>query len=450
MKSIQFLGASGTVTGSGYLLTTEDNQTALIDFGMFQETGDILEYNYQPVSFDPATLDAVFLTHAHLDHCGRLPVLINHGFRGKIYLTEATKAITALSLMDAAGIAAEDKQHTPLYTKEDVNKTIQHMETITLGQTIATNAFIATFYDAGHILGSASIKIAAKGKADQSIIFSGDLGNTPEDLIQPTEPISQASIVVMETTYGDRVHPTEDASKIIQDEINTIEKTDGVLLIPAFSIERTQEILHRLYHLQKDKKILPTTAIFLDSPMAIHVTEIFEKFPALYNNELAHDQKVFTFPNLTFTLSSEESKAIFKHEGPKVIIAGSGMMSGGRILHHLQNYASLTTTRILIVGYQAVDTLGREILEGAKTVTINKQQVKINATITSIESLSSHADQPKLLHWLQQIKDVEKIFLVHGEDSSRKILAEEIRKTLGIENIFLPEKEQIYSLSEEK
>lgn len=445
MKSIQFFGASGTVTGSAYLITTADGHTALIDFGMFQEE-DKISYNFESLAFEPEKLDAVFLTHAHLDHCGRLPLLITHGFRGNIYLTEATKAIVQIALLDAAHITGEDKTHPPLYTKEDVNQTMEHMSIVSYDKEVTAGAFVATFSNAGHILGSASIKIAEKNNPNQTIIFSGDLGNTPEDLIQPTEPIKQANIVVMESTYGDKMHPKENPSEILQQEIEKIEQTNAVLLIPTFSIERTQEVLHRLYHLQKDKKIKSTTPIFLDSPMAIHITEIFQKFPQLYNSEFAHDKEPFAFPDLIITASPEESKAISKANTPKIIIAGSGMMSGGRILHHLANYATIPTTRILIVGYQAVGTLGREILNGKREVMIEKQPVTINATITSIESLSSHADQPKLLHWLTQIKGVKKVFLTHGEDTTRQIFAEKIKRETGLQDVIIPEKDMSYSL----
>lgn len=440
---LSFLGASGTVTGSAYLLETADRHTALVDFGMFQEEGKT-DINFQPLSFDAKKLDAVFVTHAHLDHCGRLPLLIKQGFTGSIFLTEATKAIAEIALLDAAHIAMEDTTHPPLYTPEDVEKTLQQMQIVAYDRQISVGDFLATFRNAGHILGSASITIAEKDHPEKTIIFSGDLGNTPEDLIQPTEPMREGQIVVMESTYGDRIHLHQDPSAILQKEIATIAANHGILLIPAFSIERTQEILHRLYHLQKLDKIVTTIPTFLDSPMAIRVTEVFEKYRKLYNDETKHDDHPFTFPDLTLTPTSEESKAIIKTPAPKIIIAGSGMMSGGRILHHLVNYASLPTTQILFTGYQANGTLGRTVLDGVKQVMINKQPVEINAGITAIESLSSHADQPKLLQWLKQIKGIKQVFLTHGENEARQILAAQIQQTLKIESIILPEQNTSY------
>lgn len=446
MAKIQFLGASGTVTGSSYLLTGEYNETVLIDLGMFQGIEDEAELNAAPLSFDAKKLKGVLLTHAHLDHCGRLPLLIQAGFEGEIYTTEATKAITQISLMDAAAIQEHDEEKTgsPLYTKEDVEKTCERIETISYDAPLKIGEFTVTFRNAGHILGSASIEIVDGSK---TVVFSGDLGNTPENLIQPTEYITHADTVVMESTYGNSTHPRENAAAVLQKEIQTIESTGGVLLIPAFSIERTQEILHTLSHLVKNNLINKSLPIFLDSPMAIEVTELFKKFSNLYSADLSQDPHPFDFPNLMYTKTVEESKGINKAYNPKIIIAGSGMMSGGRILHHLEQYISIPTTRILIVGYQAVGTLGREILEGAKQITLYRKQVQVKAAITKLEAFSSHADQLLLLKWLQHIQGVKKVFLTHGEDPQREALAQSIQKDLGIHDVLLPTKGQIYEIN---
>lgn len=443
MVKLQFLGASGGVTGSGYLLTGENNSSLLIDLGMFQGTDDKEGLNAAPLSFDIKRLDAVFLTHAHLDHCGRLPLLVKAGFKGKIYTTQATKAIAEISLLDAAAIQEEDTKTSPLYTREDVNKTINAMEAVNYDKQFIVGESTITFKNAGHILGSASILISSSGK---KFIFSGDLGNTPQHLIQPTENFDQADVVVMESTYGNATHPQEDASQIIQKEIAAIEATGGVLLIPAFSIERTQEILHVLSHLTKDKKIKPSLPIFLDSPMAIEVTELFKKYPHLYSEELASDSHPFTFPSLVPTRSVQESKDILKAYNPKVIIAGSGMMSGGRILHHLSNYISDKSTRILIVGYQAIGTLGREILEGAKQINLYGKRFPVKATVTQLSAFSSHADQPKLLAWLNHIQRVKKVFLIHGDTPQREALSEKIQKELHIQ-VTLPMRGQVYEIN---
>ncbi len=442
MTKIQFLGASGAVTGSSYLLSSE-NDSILIDLGIFQGEDDKGDINFLPLSFDVKSLKAVFITHAHLDHCGRLPFLVKQGFIGKIYTTDATAEIINISLLDAAKIAWE-KKGPLLYTKEEVQEVCDKMESIAYDTQLTVGSHSITFRDAGHILGSASIEIS---DGSQTFVFSGDLGNTPEDLIQPTENIVKADIVIMESTYGDSTHPVEDVLDIIQQEISQIEKTNGVLLIPAFSIERSQEILHRLGHLIKDNKINSSIPIFLDSPMAIEVTEVFKKYPNLYNSELSKDISPFEFPNLTLTKTGDESKSILETKGTKIIIAGSGMMNGGRILHHLYNYISIPSTRILIVGYQAVGTLGREILDEAKQITINNQNISVQATVTSLKALSSHSDQPKLLNWLKAIQGVRKVFLVHGEQRQRINLREKIMAETNIKEVILPLIGQEFSLS---
>lgn len=443
MKSIQFFGAAGGVTGSSYILIGDNGESILIDLGMFQGTADEDQLNAAPLAFDVKNLKAVFLTHAHLDHCGRLPFLIKAGYTGKIYATEATKLIVHLSLMDSAALAEEDKRKEVIYSKEDVENVSILIQPVVYGKEITIGEFIVTLRDAGHILGSASIEVKNR---TQKIVFSGDLGNTPEDLIRPTENIVSSDIVVMESTYGDRIHPQDDVSAFFQKEINEIEKTAGVLLIPAFSIERTQEVLHQISHLRKDGKIKNTTPVFLDSPMAIEVTAIFKEFPDLFNEELAHDKHPFDFSNLMFTRTVTDSKAILEVKPPKIIIAGSGMMSGGRILHHLDNYVEDPATRILIVGYQAVGTLGRAIVDGATEIELYGQKVKVRAKISQLEALSSHADQPKLLAWLKKIKGVKQVFLTHGEEESRKILAGKIKSELHIRNIELPKINQKYNL----
>lgn len=443
MKKIQFLGAVGGVTGSSYLVTL-DSGLILVDLGMFQGKDDIDDRNSAPLPYNVQDLKAVFLTHAHLDHCGRLPFLVKQGYRGKIYTTQATKDITQVALLDSAGLAQEKTEKDILYTKDQVAKLIDLIETVDYDQALKIDNLTITFKDAGHILGSASIEIEDQNR---SIIFSGDLGNTPEDLIQPTENFKQADLVVMESTYGDSVHVQEDISQILTGLISEIISTNGVLLIPAFSIERTQEILHRLGELKKENKLPNSVSVYVDSPMAIEVLEIFKKYPNLYNKETARQENPFDFANLTLTKTSDESKAIFKNKGPKIIIAGSGMMSGGRVLHHLVNYLPFATTQLAIVGYQAEGTLGRVIQNGAKKVEIYDDMIPVNAKITEIESLSSHADQPKLLNWLKNIQGVKKVFITHGEDRQRQTLSEKIKSELKIQDIVLPTMDQEFELS---
>jgi metallo-beta-lactamase family protein len=304
--------------------------------------------------------------------------------------------------------------------------------------TFEVSPFKITYRNAGHILGSASIEISDISNPAQVAVFSGDLGNTPQDIIEPTEYIAKASSVIIESTYGDKTHPVEDVPAIIKKEINEIEQNSGTLIIPSFSIERTQELIHRIGHLKTTGDIAIDTPVFLDSPMAIEVTKIFEKFPQLYNQELKFDHHPFQFPGLVLTKKPEQSKAIREVYGPKVIIAGSGMMNGGRVLHHLRNYIGNPTTRILIVGYQAEDTLGAQIEAGVKQIEIDGIKLPVLATITKIESLSSHADQPRLINWLKQIADIKAVFVVHGESTARSVFAEKLKADMHIQNVFTP------------
>jgi metallo-beta-lactamase family protein len=442
MSKISFFGAAGEVTGSCFLLTASDGTQCLIDFGMFQGSDEQVKQNYGMLDFDAQHLKAVFLTHAHLDHSGRLPLLIYGGFKGRVYMTEPTRALVEVILTDSARIAEKDMTKEPLYTMEEVDKILQMIQIVQYDQVLSVGPFKITFRDAGHILGSSSIEITdTSADTPKKFVFSGDLGNTPQDIMNPTKYIDSADIVVMESTYGDKNHPDEDIIKIIQEEINAVEEDGGVLMIPAFSIERTQELLHRIHHMKEEGKVGADVPVFLDSPMGSHVTQIYREYTKFCNDEIhAHTKDPFTFDGLRITDESYESKKIVGIPGPKVIIAGSGMMSGGRIMHHAENYLPYPNTRILFVGYQAEETMGRDILEGVKNVTINNETVQVKAKIREIETLSSHADQQKLLTWLGHIKGVKKVFLVHGEPEQREILKGKIQEELGIKDVILPDK----------
>ncbi len=450
MQKIEFLGAAGDeVTGSSYLLTADDGNQVLVDFGMFQGSQELEDKNYSPLLFHPPALQGVFVTHAHLDHSGRLPLLVFGGFLGKIYMTAPTKALIEIILQDSARIAEKDLTRHPLYTADEVWKTLNMIQVVEYNKEVSVGSFKATFKDAGHILGSSSIELVdTSSNKKQKIVLSGDLGNTPQDIVMPTEYIQSSDFVVMESTYGDSSHPQEDAKQIIQEEINTIEKTHGVLLIPAFAIQRTQEVLHIIHHLKKAGKILPGTPIYLDSPMGIDVTAVYLDFLRFCNNEIqAYKDVPFSFEGLVVINDSQDSKNIVDQPAPKVIIAGSGMMSGGRILHHAINYLDRETTRVLFVGYQSEETLGRKILEGAKNVKIDERNIPVRAHIREIKILSSHADQPKLLKWLSSMQGVKKVFLTHGEKQQREVLAEKIKNELKIPSIVLPKNEQVYTFT---
>lgn len=436
---IQFFGAAGTVTGSNFLLSDDKGYGVIVDMGMFQGSEELESLNYQPINFDAREVHSVFLTHAHLDHVGRMPILMKHGFSGKIYMTQATKEIAEVVLRDAAKIMQHDEDKPVLYTEEDVFDFLNLSEVVSYGEVVDVGNTKATFRDAGHILGSASIEmnLASIGK---KIVFSGDLGNSPEELVRPTELIESSDIVVMESTYGDRNHPTDDPDTTLVKEINEVERTGGALLIPSFSVERTQTLLHKIAHYKLENKVKNGTPVFMDSPMGEKVTEIYKNFPDLFNEDVSDEAKSkdpFSFPNLTIIGDYKGSQKIKGLQGPKVIIAGSGMMNGGRILEHAAHFLPMNTTRLLIVGFQAENTLGREIEEGAKDVNIYGANVKVAATVTSLHSMSAHADQNTLLKWLKHIKNVQKVYLVHGEDEPRAGLKKEIEK-IGINEIYLP------------
>lgn len=446
MHKIKFLGAAGTVTGSSYLLTSPNGQI-LIDLGMFQGTTKIEDLNYLPLSFNPKEVDAVILTHAHLDHCGRLPLLVKNGYTGPIFMTPATRDLTELTLFDAARIA-EGPDGSGLYDEFDVNKLRRLFKTVNYHETLTIRDFKIEMFDAGHLLGSASLKINSNGK---TFVFSGDLGNTPQDILKPTEYIDRGDFVVMESTYGGRTHNESDQDGILEREIKETIASKGVLLIPSFAMERTQTLLHRIGHLKGSNKIDKNLEVYVDSPMAIRATKIFLDHSNLFNeemNSLHKNKSPFTFPGLYVIDNPKKSNQLQFLRGPAVIIAGSGMMNGGRILRHAANFLGNNNARLLLVGYQAEQTLGREIQDGERLVRIENKTVKINATVVDTSgSFSSHADEPKLINWLSKLDGVSKVFLTHGEDAGRNPLKSKIVQDLKITNVVLPSRDDIEEIN---
>ncbi|MBI1862669.1 MBL fold metallo-hydrolase [Candidatus Microgenomates bacterium] len=337
---ITFLGAAGTVTGSSYVLTSGSGQSIMIDLGMFQGLPEIDKLNYEPFEYDCSKLIGMVLTHAHLDHCGRLPIILPKGFTESIYMTDATRELTELSLLDTAKIAVQDNKPI-LFDKDQAYQAFSHFKPVQYRAPFQVGDFTITFRDAGHILGAASVEIEDNNpdSAVKKIIFSGDLGNSPEDIVRETELLESADAVVMESTYGDRLHPESDPMETLQSEINAVEKTGGTLLIPAFALERTQELLHMIMHLKKSGKIMRPTPVYMDSPMAKKATDVYKTHRELYNAHLTEDMAVgdpFEFSRLEIVDKRSESQGIYHQKGAKVIIAGSGMMAGGRILGHAE------------------------------------------------------------------------------------------------------------------
>ncbi len=435
---ITFYGATRTVTGSNYLIETKKSRV-LVDCGMFQGSAFSDAKNFSDFPYDPKTIDALFVSHAHLDHVGRIPKLVQLGFTGKIYCTAPTMRLAEIVMQDAEHIMEIEKKRDmrpKLYELADVEKAMKLFIPVEYSKIISFSDFTVRFRDAGHILGSAFIEIQEKGGA--RIAFSGDLGNINDPILQPTAQLAEQDALVIESTYGNRVHEAlHERSNTLHDAITDTVKKKGVLLIPAFAIERTQLLLYELNALVENR-IIPPIDIFLDSPLAIKASAIMADYPQYYNTAtlklISSGDDIFTFPGLKTTLNREDSKLINSSPKPKVIIAGSGMMNAGRILHHLVRYLGSSSTTVLIIGYQASGTLGRKLYTGEKRVEVLGERIDVKAKIASIGAYSAHADQKQLLKWISSAVHAPKqVYCTHGEEDASAALATEIFDELGIQ-----------------
>jgi len=434
---LTFFGAAGEVTGSNYLLESGEDRI-LIDCGLHQGGNYAERKNFEAFPYDPKSISAVFVTHAHLDHTGRIPQLLKYGFRGTIYSTSATKDFAELMLLDSEHILrkeAEREGKPPLYITSDIDETIRIWHGIDYHKKFMAGNFEIEFLDAGHILGSAILKITAEGK---TLVFSGDLGNYPAPIIQPTEKINfSVDYCVLESTYGGRVHENVDKRReMLEDVIEDAVRAGGTLLIPAFALERTQELLYHLNQLFEEGRV-PRIPVFVDSPLAIKLTAVYKKYEDSFNKETRSIVKsgddILNFPGLHLTLTTEESKSINGIKPPKIIVAGSGMSQGGRILHHEIRYLPDPKSTILFIGYQAVGSLGRQIMDGAQEVKIMGEVVPVRCKKVVIPGYSAHADQPRLLEWLYPMRTtLKKVFLVHGEKESSAALGQKIKDELAV------------------
>lgn len=430
MAKLTFYGGAQSVTGSNYLLEVGDIRV-LVDCGMFQGSSDSEEKNYGKFPYKPEELSAVFISHSHADHTGRLPKLYREGFRGTLYSTPPTLDMTFVALPDNLGLmtdAAKRANHPPLFSQEDLDGIMGLAKGINYGQEIQLGPdFSAVLHDAGHILGSAITEFRFEGK---KLYFSGDLGNPPTPLLKMFEYPLNADYIVVESAYGDRIHEDRSTRK---EKLRSIVKETilkgGTLMIPSFAMERTQELLFELNAMHNAGEI-PNVPMFLDSPLAIKLTEVYQKYPEYFNKETRYiidsGDDLFNFPGLTYCRTSEESKSINNVSGPKVIIAGSGMSAGGRILHHERRYLSDPNSTLLFIGFQAEGTLGRKIFDGAKEVRIFDEDVPVRCRVEAIGGYSAHADQPTLLSWVVQGAEgghLKKVFLVQGEETSATTLA---------------------------
>lgn len=453
--NVKFLGAAMSVTGTCHLITT-DKYKILLDCGQFQGSRELEELNGNEFGFDPLEIDFMILSHSHIDHSGRIPLLVKRGYEGKIYCTDATADLVAIMLKDSGYIHEKEAEWTnrkaersgkpfvePLYTFEDAEKSVEYLEPVIYGQMYEINSDVRVrFRDAGHILGSSIVELWIKeGERETKVVFSGDLGVKDRPLLRDPENIDEADYLIMEATYGDRVHEsTCDSLDRFFDIILKTTRRGGTVVIPSFAVGRTQELIFHLNKFYEDcgamKEELDKIMVYVDSPLATSATEIFRRNAQVFDDEtrdyILKGDNPLDFKNLVFTRTSEESRQLNFNPAPKIIISASGMCEAGRIKHHLKHHLWDRNCSVVFVGYQAVGTLGRSIVNGDKDVSIFGEKIHINAEIYNLEGFSGHADREGLLEWLSEFKTPpKKIFLVHGEENSKKKFAETVKLSLG-------------------
>ncbi|WP_415930989.1 MBL fold metallo-hydrolase RNA specificity domain-containing protein [Zhenpiania hominis] len=476
---IQFCGASTGVTGSCHLITTEHHKI-LLDCGQFQGGKAMDAMNYEPFPFDPAEIDYMVLSHAHIDHCGRIPLLIKRGFKGDIYCTDATADLLEVMLKDSGYIHEKEAEWKnrkneragrplvePLYTCNDAVESLKFVKPVLYDQLIELNPEMKiVFNDAGHILGSAITELwVTEGESVSKIVFSGDLGVMDRPILRDPTIIKKADYVIMETTYGNRLHPQNsmDVKSLMEIVIKTARR-GGTVVIPSFAVGRTQELIYefnRFYeNNQEYQKDLENLMVYVDSPMATTATEVFKRNAQVFDDEMKEiitsGDNPLDFKNLRFTRSTEDSVALNRDNHPKVIISASGMCEAGRIRHHLKHNLWNPKASVIFVGYQAEGTLGRLLVEGAKEVTLFGEEIQVNAEIYNLEGFSGHADRDGLLMWLGGFqKEPKHIFLVHGEPEAKEDFAQTVEQKLGYHPIvvqgnseFVLEKDEILNKQE--
>ena len=463
---IQFLGATKTVTGSCFLVEN-DGTKFVVDCGAFQGAPEIEEMNHDAFPFDPADLKYVFLTHAHFDHCGRLPVLVKQGFKGRIISTQPTRDLARIILLDSANLQAEEVERwevrakkggkdelppKPLFTEQDVEETMKYFEVYPYGTSVNLQDNLEfRMRDAGHILGSSIFEFWLKNEAGRlrKLVFSGDLGQPGARIVRDPDMIRDADYVICESTYGNRLHKDRQETVLeLLAALQATQKEGGNVLIPSFAIERTQEILYEI-NLFVENRLLSNLPVYLDSPMASQATEIFRRYPDFYDIDakrlIEKGDDPFDFPGLRKVQSVEESKRLVSKKGV-VIIAGSGMCTGGRILHHLRNNIEDPTTHIIIVGYQVQGTLGRKIVDKEKELKIMGKTYKNNAQLHTLGGFSGHGDQRDLRYWLRGLGQTPRqIFLVHGDEDIVHEFAVNLKEEIN-SNIYIPEYQESVKL----
>lgn len=451
---ISFLGGAGTVTGSKFLLTDGEDQI-LIDCGMFQGLKQLRLMNWERLNLDAKKLKAVILTHAHLDHCGSLPALVKQGFKGRIYCTKPTQEIATVVLEDSAKIQMEETEYAnkrnfsrhhpakPLYNMDDVAAILPHFSSVQFNEAFKVSNFEITFRRNGHILGSASVLISIGG---QRLTFSGDLGRTGDPLMPTPEYPPESNIIVMESTYGDRLHDNTPSAEQLKKLINDCWRRKSILLIPAFALGRSQNLIYEILQLKASSEIPAEIPIYFNSPMGNEICEIYGHYPEY----LKVHPKVFAeaLLNIRFVKTADESRALNERSGPAVIIAASGMLSGGRVLHHLKAFGGNSNNTILLAGFQAIGTRGWSLLNGKKQLKVHGNYIDINAQIIQSDSFSAHADQKELLQWLSRAPSKpQRVFLVHGEPSAADEMRKQIEEKLNMK-VVIPILNSVYDLNE--
>ncbi len=449
---ITFIGGVGTVTGSKTLVESNGIRI-LIDCGMFQGLKSLREINWEPLPILPSTIDFVLLTHGHLDHCGWLPRLVNQGFTGKIYCTSPTAAVAKLILLDSAKIQEEDAKMAnekkfskheiaePLYTIEQAEEVFPLFRIIQPNESVALDAEIdAVFTNAGHILGACSIALQLEKKV---VVFSGDIGRDNDVLMFPPTKPKKADYIFLESTYGNRIHPDTDPKLELETYINNTVRNGGTVIIPSFAVERAQSVMYLLWQLKKENKI-PNIPYIIDTPMGISVLKLFaenKKWHRLNETEFTEMCKMFTMIS-----DYKETIDTIYNKQPKVVIAASGMITGGRVLSYLERYIGLPETTVIIIGYQGEGTRGRKLLEGAQDIKMRGKYYEVKAKILEIQGLSAHGDQNDLLNWLSELKEKpKKVFLVHGENIPADELRVKIQDKYGFDCV-VPLMGQVFEL----
>lgn len=463
MATIQFLGATGTVTGSKYVLEVGGNR-AMIDCGLFQGFKELRQRNWEPLPVNPASIGWSLVTHAHIDHTGYLPRLVRDGFTGPIYATSASADLMKIMLTDSGRLQEEDAEYAnrkgfskhkpavPLYTEEDALRALKQVQPVAYDEDVRLSKFMtARFIPSGHILGSSFIEfqIAEAGHDPIKIVFSGDVGRYGEPILNDPAPIDEADYLLVESTYGNRLHDPADPKERLAEIINETAKRGGKVIIPAFAVGRTQLLVYYLRELEDEGRI-PVLPVAVDSPMGAQATRIYSKHKEDHDLDMQRIDNLNRNPLATRNFSLVQgrggSKALDADTGPAIIISASGMATGGRVLHHLAHYLPDPNTAVIFVGYQGAGTRGRRLQDGEKEVKIHGQMVKVNAHIESISSLSAHADAGEILRWLGGFKRAPRTtFIIHGEPDSAEALRDKISKELGW-NAVIPTYKQVVEL----